>query len=120
MVRKARCRRQSRANGRTVWPLGIGGIGHQPTDVQTGPVRPHNGRMRAAYDLAVVGAGPAGAAAALRASQLAPRAKVVLLDRAEFPRDKPCGDGISSHSIAELAVLDALDAVDGYDPVPNL
>jgi geranylgeranyl reductase family protein len=71
-------------------------------------------------DLAVVGAGPAGAAAALRARQLAPRARVVLLDRATFPRDKPCGDGISSHSIAELAVLDALGVVDGYEPIHNL
>ncbi|HEV8173352.1 MAG TPA: FAD-dependent oxidoreductase, partial [Actinoplanes sp.] len=41
------------------------------------------------YDVAVVGAGPAGSAAALAACRAG--ARVLLLDRADFPRDKPCG-----------------------------
>jgi len=41
-------------------------------------------------DVAVVGAGPAGAAAALAARRSG--ASVLLLDKAGFPRDKPCGD----------------------------
>lgn len=42
------------------------------------------------YDVAIIGAGPAGCAAALalRSSGL----NVVLIDRATFPRDKTCGD----------------------------
>jgi menaquinone-9 beta-reductase len=76
--------------------------------------------MELAYDLAVVGAGPAGAATAIRAKQLRPDARVVLLDRTDFPRDKPCGDGLSAHSIVELATLGALSAVEGSRPVRDL
>ena len=57
------------------------------------------------YDVAVVGAGPAGAAAALRALQRRPDARVLLLDAAAFPRDKTCGDGIAA------PVFDLLDAL---------
>ncbi|HZD37040.1 MAG TPA: FAD-dependent oxidoreductase, partial [Actinomycetes bacterium] len=57
------------------------------------------------WDLIVVGAGPAGAAAALEARRLAPEARVLLLDRERFPRDKACGDGIGPHAAAELAAL---------------
>lgn len=56
-------------------------------------------------DVAVVGAGPAGAAAALRVLQQRPDARVLLLDAAAFPRDKTCGDGIAAH------VFDLLDAL---------
>jgi len=45
------------------------------------------------YDLIVVGAGPAGSAAARVAA--ADGATVLLLDRAAFPRDKPCGGGVN-------------------------
>ena len=71
-------------------------------------------------DIAIVGAGPAGAAAALRACQLAPGANVLLLDKATFPRDKACGDGIAPHAVADLEALGALGAVEGYPPVPWL
>jgi menaquinone-9 beta-reductase len=49
-------------------------------------------------DAIVVGAGPAGAAAAI---ELARRGRdVLLLDRADFPRDKPCGDLIGAGALA--------------------
>jgi hypothetical protein len=47
------------------------------------------------WDVVIVGAGPAGAAAALAALQTRPDASVLLLDAAEFPRDKVCGDGVA-------------------------
>ncbi len=72
------------------------------------------------HDLIVVGAGPAGAAAALRARQLDPAGSVLLLDKAAFPRDKPCGDGIAPHAVAELAGLGAADVLHGYPPIPHL
>jgi len=51
-------------------------------------------------DVLVVGAGPAGAAAAVWASRHG--CDVVLADAATFPRDKPCGDGLTPRAIAEL------------------
>jgi geranylgeranyl reductase family protein len=72
------------------------------------------------WDLIVAGAGPAGAAAALEARRLDPRARVLLLDRAAFPRDKACGDGIGPHAAAELAALGAGAVLEGYPPVRRL
>ena len=47
--------------------------------------------------MVVVGAGPAGACTA---SRLARRGlRVVLLDRARFPRDKPCGGGVTARGV---------------------
>src|SRR6267143_1210892 len=60
-------------------------------------------------DVAVVGAGPAGAAAALFAAQSGRR--VVVFDRAAFPRDKPCGEGLmppGPRILAELGLHDAI------------
>lgn len=48
-------------------------------------------------DLLVVGGGPAGAATAWRA-RVAGLA-VVVLDKATFPRNKPCGDGITPRGV---------------------
>ncbi|MGY1594930.1 geranylgeranyl reductase family protein [Geodermatophilus sp. SYSU D00708] len=54
----------------------------------------------AATDVLVVGAGPAGAAAAAWAARSG--RDVVLADAAVFPRDKTCGDGLTPRAIAEL------------------
>ncbi|MFF5174396.1 geranylgeranyl reductase family protein [Micromonospora sp. NPDC000089] len=70
------------------------------------------------FDLVVVGAGPAGAAAALSARRAG--ARVLLVDRADFPRDKACGDGIAAHGLDVLATLGVTDAVAGYPAVPAL
>ncbi|WP_137160293.1 geranylgeranyl reductase family protein [Blastococcus sp. CCUG 61487] len=74
------------------------------------------------WDVVVVGAGPAGSAAALAARRAAPGARVLLLDRADFPRDKVCGDGIAPEAIDVLARLgvDAAALTDGFAPVPRL
>lgn len=63
----------------------------------------------ARFDVAVIGAGPAGCAAA--AALAAGGARVALADRAEFPRDKTCGDGLLPDAQSALAELGALDAV---------
>ncbi len=51
-------------------------------------------------DVLVVGAGPAGSAAAAWAAEAG--LDVVLADKAAFPRDKACGDGLTPRAIAEL------------------
>jgi geranylgeranyl reductase family protein len=71
-------------------------------------------------DIAVVGAGPAGTATALRALQLRPEASVLLLDAAAFPRDKTCGDGISAHVLELLTALGVPGVADLGRPVPRL
>jgi menaquinone-9 beta-reductase len=56
-----------------------------------------------ATDVLVVGAGPAGSAAAAWAARAGH--DVVLADAAVFPRDKACGDGLTPRAIAELDQL---------------
>jgi geranylgeranyl reductase family protein len=56
-----------------------------------------------ATDVLVVGAGPAGSAAAAWLARGG--RQVVLADAAAFPRDKPCGDGLTPRAIAELRAL---------------
>jgi geranylgeranyl reductase family protein len=70
------------------------------------------------YDVVVVGAGPAGSAAALAARRAG--ATVLLLDKADFPRDKACGDGIAPHALDVARDLGVPDLAAGYAPVPAL
>lgn len=72
------------------------------------------------WDLIVVGAGPAGSAAALGALRHRPDAKVLLLDRADFPRDKSCGDGIAPHVFDTLADVGVTHLLDDWTPVHTL
>ncbi|MGI8868014.1 MAG: NAD(P)/FAD-dependent oxidoreductase [Mycobacteriales bacterium] len=72
------------------------------------------------YDLTVIGAGPAGCAAALRMLQLEPRARVLVVDSAAFPRDKVCGDAVSAEAVALLAELGVSQVTGGYRPVERL
>lgn len=52
------------------------------------------------FNAIVVGAGPAGSTAAYRLAREG--ARVLLLDKARFPRDKPCGGAISVRAMREL------------------
>lgn len=76
--------------------------------------------MTEQWDVVVVGAGPAGASAALGALSEDPSLKVLLLDRRDFPRDKSCGDGIAPHVIDVLATVGAGDVVQGWAPLRSL
>ena len=51
-------------------------------------------------DLLVVGAGPSGAAAAVHAARAG--LDTLVVDRAAFPRDKCCGDGLTAMALREL------------------
>ena len=70
----------------------------------------------ATFDVAIVGAGPAGSAAAYRLATAG--ARVLLLDKATFPRDKPCGGGVTGRAARllpfsiEPVVEDVVDRMD--------
>lgn len=57
--------------------------------------------MREAWDVVVVGAGPAGGLSAILASRAG--ARTLLVDRARFPRDKVCGCCLAEHGRGVLA-----------------
>lgn len=66
-------------------------------------------------DVLIVGAGPGGSAAAIRFARLGLR--VLVLDRATFPRDKPCAEymgPVALRHFHELGVLPTLDAAGGH------
>jgi geranylgeranyl reductase family protein len=52
------------------------------------------------YDAVVIGAGPAGSTAAYRLASAG--ARVLLVDKARFPRDKPCGGGLTTRALRQL------------------
>lgn len=63
------------------------------------------------YQVAVVGAGPAGSATAIHLARAG--LQVILVDRASFPRDKPCAEYLSPACeplLRDLGVLDSLAA----------
>jgi len=55
------------------------------------------------FDVLIVGAGPAGCSCALHLANQGLR--IAIADKATFPRDKICGDGLSGHTISELKKL---------------
>lgn len=63
--------------------------------------------MQPDYDLIICGAGPAGSSAAIRASRLG--LKVLLLDKERFPRDRNCGDALSSTALSRVEELGLMD-----------
>jgi geranylgeranyl reductase family protein len=57
----------------------------------------------AIYDVIVAGAGPAGATAAKVLGEAG--VSTLLLDKSAFPRDKPCGGGISARALTRFPYL---------------
>ncbi len=56
-------------------------------------------------DVVIAGAGPAGVAVAVALAARIPAERILCLDKARFPRDKPCGGGLTGHAHAALARL---------------
>ena len=66
-------------------------------------------------DVLIAGAGPGGSAAAIHFARRGLR--VLVLDRATFPRDKPCAEYMGPVALRHfdaLGVLPALDAAGGH------
>ena len=66
--------------------------------------------MMIRYDVVVAGGGPAGSAAAWQAVRNG--ARVLLCDKAEFPRDKPCGNGLTPRAVSYLQKMGLGDEVE--------
>src|SRR5437660_11707341 len=68
--------------------------------------------MQDTYDVAIVGAGPAGSATAYYLAKAG--FSVLLLDKFTFPRDKTCGDALTPRAlriINDMGIADAIEQV---------
>ena len=64
------------------------------------------------YDVVIVGGGPAGSTAAkVLAKQ---KRKVLLIDKARFPREKPCGGGLTAKVLKEFPYVKKHDLIESY------
>lgn len=69
-------------------------------------------------DVAVIGAGPAGSAAALAAARSG--ANVLLVDRANFPRTKVCGSCLTDTGVDAITALGAARALTTATPLHSI
>lgn len=68
-------------------------------------------RESRSIELLIIGAGPAGATAAIHAGRRG--ISTLLIDAQPFPRDKTCGDGLTPRAIHQLQLLGLADSVVG-------
>ena len=70
--------------------------------------------MEKEYEVIIVGAGPAGCSAAICLARQG--CEVLLIDKAQFPRDKVCGDGIGPLALEVLDHLGVLQVMMDQNP----
>ncbi len=66
--------------------------------------------MKNSYDIIIVGGGPSGSSTALHSAKNG--FNVLLLEKAHFPRDKTCGDGVSGKSVRLLRELGLIEEIE--------
>ncbi len=89
-------------------------FGDRPLTVWSCRERNNMTALSQKYDIAIVGAGPAGSSAAIRLSQAG--LKVLLAEQKAFPREKLCGEFISPECLVhfrELGVMTDMAAAGG-------
>jgi len=64
------------------------------------------------YDVAIVGGGPSGSTAAMNLSKKG--YKVILFEKEKFPREKPCGGGLTKSVLDEFSYLKELSLIEIY------
>ncbi|MEA2476153.1 MAG: menaquinone-9 beta-reductase [Actinomycetota bacterium] len=74
--------------------------------------------MSTEFDIAIVGGGPSGAAAA---HYLATRGhSVIVCEKKTFPREKTCGDGLTPRAIKQLQEMGLGEELRSWEPVEGL
>ena len=96
--------------------IGSGGAGANISTSNTGDISNDNRAASRPFDAVIIGAGPAGSAAAI----LLARAgwAVALVERQTFPRRKVCGECIAASNLpllAHLGIADAFEAKAGRE-----
>jgi menaquinone-9 beta-reductase len=74
--------------------------------------------MPSTYDVVIVGAGPAGGAAAYHCA--AAGLSTLLVDRKPFPRVKVCGDGLTPRALRALARMNLSSVTDGWPRIEGI
>jgi geranylgeranyl reductase family protein len=75
--------------------------------------------LRPRYDVLVIGAGPAGASAAIEAARQG--CSVLIVDKQRFPREKACGDTLFPDAVSALRKLDVFDRLSqALSPIDGL